>query len=110
MYECALRRTHPGGPDESHLIQPKPRLRFGSLSTAPKSGVERIQDSGYGRNRGMRKLSTPLTPLSSVFGIEQDNLREEESMPVLMMKETPRPASTATETKLEGQVRRRAYQ
>ena len=52
----------------------------------------------------------PLTPLSSVFGIEQDNLREEESMPVLMMKETPRPASTATETKLEEQVRRRAYQ
>lgn len=31
-------------------------------------------------------------------------------MPVLTMKETPRPSSTATETKLEEQIRRRAYQ
>ncbi len=31
-------------------------------------------------------------------------------MPVLTMKETPKPSSTATETKLEEQIRRRAYQ
>lgn len=31
-------------------------------------------------------------------------------MPVLTMKEMPRPSSTATETKLEEQIRRRAYQ
>lgn len=31
-------------------------------------------------------------------------------MPALTMKETPRPASTATEKKLEEQIRRRAYE
>ncbi len=31
-------------------------------------------------------------------------------MQALTMKETPRPASTATEKKLEEQIRRRAYQ
>ena len=31
-------------------------------------------------------------------------------MPTLTMKETPKPASTATQKKLEDQIRRRAYQ
>ena len=31
-------------------------------------------------------------------------------MPVLTMKETPRPSSTPTETKLEEQIRSRVYQ
>ena len=31
-------------------------------------------------------------------------------MPALTMKETPKPASTATEKNLEDQIRRRAYQ
>ena len=31
-------------------------------------------------------------------------------MPVLTMKETPRPSNTATEIKLEEQIRRRAYE
>lgn len=31
-------------------------------------------------------------------------------MPTLRMKETPKPASTATEKKLEDQIRRRAYE
>jgi Protein of unknown function (DUF2934) len=47
---------------------------------------------------------------SFVFGVQQENLREEESMPALTMKETPKPASTATETKLQNQIRRRAYE
>ena len=31
-------------------------------------------------------------------------------MPTLRMRETPQPASTATEKKLEDQIRRRAYE
>ena len=47
---------------------------------------------------------------SFVLGVQQENLRKEESMPAFTMKETPKPASTATEKKLEDQIRRRAYE